>query len=117
MHQIVLQGKGSSNTFTLPEGIMPRGGSLVSAKIVTDVTIAANGTDYWSAAVTVGGTSVVTALTSAATAFTADTVRTFTVTETARALADGAVVKCTVTKAANGADQSATNFTVVLNYV
>jgi hypothetical protein len=53
---------------------------FLGAQIQPQATLAANGTDYRTVDVQVGGSSVVTSLTSAATAFTAGTTRAFTVT-------------------------------------
>lgn len=52
---------------------------VLGASVVPQVTLAADGTNYRTVDVQVGGTSVVTPLTSAATAFTAGTPRNFTV--------------------------------------
>lgn len=53
---------------------------VISAQVMPQQTLASNGTDYRTVEVQVGGAAVVTALTSAATAFTAGTPRSFTVT-------------------------------------
>jgi hypothetical protein len=53
---------------------------FLGAQIQPQATLAANGTDYRTVDVQVGGTSVVTSMTSAATAFTAGTTRSFSVT-------------------------------------
>lgn len=53
---------------------------FLGAQIQPQATLAAHATDYRTVDMQVGGTSVVTSMTSAATAFTAGTTRAFTVT-------------------------------------
>jgi len=53
---------------------------LLSVQVMPQATLAADGTNYRTVDVQVGGSSVVASMTSAATAFTAGTTRAFTVT-------------------------------------
>jgi len=53
---------------------------FLGAQVMPQATLAADGTNYRTVDVQVGGSSVVTPLTSAATAFTAGTTRAFSVT-------------------------------------
>lgn len=117
MKQIVMMGHGAAATFKLPHNIAPTGGTIINVKFITDTTVAANAADYWSGALTVDTNAAITAVTSATVAFTAATARAATLATAYREFAAGAVFLATITKVNNGADQSAVNWTCVVEYV
>lgn len=67
---------------------------LIGASVMPQQTLAADGTNYRTVEVQVGGAAVVTALTSAATAFTAGTPRYFTVTGVGSAIEVTSAAPC-----------------------
>ena len=87
---------------------------LRAASATIGTTLAAAAVNFLSLRLSAGGTNVTAALTTAATALTADTPRAFTVTEAAADLDAGDVVICTLTPAtADGSlDLQASEFLV-----
>lgn len=84
-HSVTLSKTGTTahtQYFPAPSASSGQGSKwkLLSVQVQPQQTLAADGTNYRTVDVQVGGSSVVTSLTSAATAFTAGTTRAFTVT-------------------------------------
>lgn len=75
---------------------------VLGASVTPQVTLAADGTNYRTVDVQVGGTSVVTALTSAATAFTAGTPRYFTVSGVGSAIEVSSAAMCSAVLGSGG---------------